>query len=149
MAGAHEHLEQPEPRHRPRAAAQDAGPAAGRAAGPAERRLVHAPVPGVDLLHLQRSAGNAAVSALVAPPVQREVSIDEVETTVDSAPPGEAGTGPGAGAVQSDGGTTTITGGVINLEAAVTQTDGIIRAGTIVVDNVVASSYTPGAGNQW
>jgi hypothetical protein len=103
----------------------------------------------VDLLHLQRSAGNAAVSALVAPPVQREVSIDEVETTVDSAPPGEAGTGPGAGAVQSDGGTTTITGGVINLEAAVTQTDGIIRAGTIVVDNVVASSYTPGAGNQW
>jgi len=143
MAGAHEHLEQPEPRHRPRAAAQDAGPAAGRAAGPADPRLV------VDLLHLQRSAGNAAVSALVAPPVQREVSIDEVETTVDSAPPGEAGTGPGAGAVQSDGGTTTITGGVINLEAAVTQTDGIIRAGTIVVDNVVASSYTPGAGNQW
>jgi hypothetical protein len=30
-----------------------------------------------------------------------------------------------------------------------TQTSGVIRAGTIIADSVVAASYSPGAGNVW
>ncbi len=30
-----------------------------------------------------------------------------------------------------------------------TQANGVLRADTIIADNVVASSYTPGAGNVW
>jgi hypothetical protein len=102
-------------------------------------------------MHLQRTAGNAAVSALVAPAVQREVTIDEISTDVATVPEpaGDAGAAGPGGPVTSDGGTTTITGGTINLEAGVTQTSGIIRAGTIIADNVVGSNYTPGAGNVW
>jgi hypothetical protein len=51
--------------------------------------------------------------------------------------------------VTSDGSTTTVSGGVINLQAPLTQTDGVIRAGTIIAENVVGSNYTPGAGNVW
>lgn len=108
------------------------------------------------LLALQRSAGNAAVASLVAPrSVQRDVEIGEIEVAsgvADSAPaaPGTGGTGAGAGGpVTSDGATTTITGGVINLDSAMTQTAGVIRAGTIIADSVVAASYSPGAGNVW
>lgn len=105
------------------------------------------------LLALQRSAGNAAVASLVAPrSVQRDVEIGEVEVTADAAEsaPAAPGTGAGAGgAVTSDGATTTITGGLINLDTAITQTSGVIRAGTIIADSVVATSYSPGAGNVW
>ena len=102
------------------------------------------------LLHLQRAAGNAAVQHLV----QRE------ETPPgDAAPPTTSpGPGPaGGGAVTGDGsGPTTINGalvdvnaGAVNLHAPVVTADGVIRASTIIADNVVASSYTPGAGNIW
>ena len=66
--------------------------------------------------------------------------------TPETAGTGGAGAG---GAVTSDGATTTITGAVINLDAGMTQTGGVIRAGTIIADSVVAASYSPGAGNVW
>jgi hypothetical protein len=117
--------------------------------GAADPRLAHAPSAATGLMALQRSAGNAAVSSLVgAAPVQRVVAIDELTTEVATAP--EEGPAPdGGNPVSSSGGTTTISGSQINLEAAMTSTSGIIRAGTIVADSVVASSYTPGAGNVW
>ena len=107
---------------------------------------------------LQRTAGNAAVASLLAPraSVQRDVQIDEMSTRVDvsDAAAGAAGAagatagGPG-GPVTSDGSNTTITGGMINLDTPMTQTGGVIRAGTIIADSVVATSYSPGAGNLW
>ncbi len=155
MTGVRDHLDHQDdhavagnPR---RAGERSPGPAI---AGPADPRLGHAGGAATGLLHLQRTAGNAAVSSLVAPTVQRAVEIGEMTTSVgvaDVAPPAQvasAAGGPG-GPVTSDGGTTTITGSTINLEAAMTQTDGVIRAGTIIADSVVASSYTPGAGNMW
>ncbi len=108
------------------------------------------------LMALQRTAGNAAVASLLAQraTVQRDVQIDEMSTSVDvsDAAAGAAGaTGAGAagGAVTSDGSNTTINGSVINLAAPMTQTGGVIRAGTIIADSVVATSYSPGAGNVW
>ena len=144
----------------PRASApetQGAGPAHEHAADP---RFSHlgGTVPG--LLGLQRSAGNAAVASMVAPDasVQRAVTIDEIDVSTPA--PGEDtgdtdGTGAGAGgAVTSDGGTTTITGGVINIEggqvnldAGMTRASGVLQADTLIANSVVASSYTPGAGN--
>jgi hypothetical protein len=111
---------------------------------------------------LQRTAGNAAVASLVGrPAVQRAVEIDELSTsvTVDDTAAAQAGaTGAGAagatpagagGPVTSDGASTTISGAQITLDAAMTQANGVLRADTIIADNVVASSYTPGAGNVW
>jgi hypothetical protein len=122
--------------------------------GAADPRLAHgSSAPG--LMALQRSAGNAAVAGLVAPrSVQRAVQIDELTSRVDVAD-GPAGVGAATGAaanaaaspVSSDGATTTITGSTISLDAAMTQTDGIIRADTIIAENVIGSNYTPGAGN--
>jgi len=58
----------------------------------------------------------------------------------------EAGTGE---PVTSDGGTTTIHGSAVSIEAAMTEAHGVLRADTIIADSVVASSYSPGAGNVW
>ena len=141
---------------------------------------------------MQRSAGNAAVSSLLAGrPVQRDVTIGEMNSTVDiterdsslspeiaaalpaiiSAVRSQASPGPGSAAdaapasaaadaapasadptsaaVTSDGGTTTIRGGVVNIEAAMTHASGVVQADTVIAQNVVGSNYTPGAGNVW
>ncbi|HEY6568643.1 MAG TPA: hypothetical protein VIZ22_00040 [Candidatus Limnocylindrales bacterium] len=131
----------------------DAGRSPASIAGTADPRFAGG-VSAPGLMALQRSAGNAAVASLVAPrSVQRAVEIGEVTTSVDAvdSPPETAGAGGAgaSGAVTSDGGTTTITGAVINLDSAMTQTSGVIRAGTIIADSVVAASYSPGAGNVW
>lgn len=128
---------------------RDAGQARAVTGG-SDPRLAHAGAAAPGLLALQRSAGNAAVASLVGAvaPVQRAVTIDELTTDVARAPEPESGTGDG-GAVTSDGATTTITGGTIELAAPMTHAAGVLRADTIIADNVVASSYTPGAGNVW
>lgn len=118
-------------------------PALVRATDP---RLGHPANAAPALLALQRTAGNAAVASLVAGrplPVQRDVSIDEIETTVGPTP------GAGGGPVTSDGASTTVSGSTITLAAPVTTADGVLRAQTIIADSIVASSYSPGAGNLW
>ncbi len=139
-----------------------AAPAADHAAMPIlgrpDPRLASPGSAAAGLMALQRTAGNAAVASLLAPRVnvQRDVQIDEMTSRVDvsDAAAGAAGAvgatagGPG-GPVTSDGSNTTINGSLINLAAPMTQTGGVIRAGTIIADSVVASSYSPGAGNIW
>jgi hypothetical protein len=130
------------------------GPHAAPIVRSADPRLSSAGSAAPGLMALQRSAGNAAVTSLVArPAVQRApVEIDELSTSTgvsDVPPPAQApgATGAGGSAVTSDGANTTITGAHISLAAPMTESDGIIRASTIIADSVVASSYTPGAGN--
>jgi hypothetical protein len=113
-------------------------------AGLDDPRLAHAGG-AAGLLDLQRTAGNAAVSSMVAPSVQRAVTIDEVTTDV-----GTEGAGPAALTGESAPGETgeqTITGSVIRLAAPVTHADGILEADTVVANTIVAATYTPGAGN--
>ena len=153
MSGARDHLDLHDDRQATAGVRRIAGPDPAPAiAGAADPRLAHGGSAAPGLLHLQRSAGNAAVTALVAPSVQRAVSIDEISSEVTTAPetsaPGDTG-GSSVNPVTSDGAGTTISGATITLDAAMTQTDGVIRAGTIVADSVVASNYTPGAGNVW
>ena len=42
-----------------------------------------------------------------------------------------------------------MSGAAINLPAPMVSADGVLRVSTIIADSVVASSYTPGAGNLW
>jgi len=132
-------------------------PVHGRGVAPAvatgvDPRLAGHGVPAAGLLALQRSAGNAAVASLVGEqaPVQRSVVIDEVDVTAGPAPtPDEAEAAGADQPVTSDGGTTTIHGSAVSIEAAMTEAHGVLRADTIIADSVVASSYSPGAGNIW
>jgi hypothetical protein len=106
-----------------------------------------------DLMHVQRTAGNAAVASLIAPAVQRVVNLDEMSTEV-SAPPEAGAVDPAtdAGGEAADAGGAadhTITAGHIGLNAPMVEAPGIIRAQTVIADSIVASSYTPGAGNVW
>lgn len=143
------------------------------AAGPAvvlgsDPRLVHGPGAAAGLMALQRTAGNAAVATLVGSPpsLQRQVAVDEVASSAAGAggaaapSPATASAGLAAGSptagsptagspVTSDGATTTITGAQITLEAPMTTAAGVLRADTLIVDSVIASSYSPGAGNVW
>jgi hypothetical protein len=115
-------------------------------AGHHDPRLAHGgAAPG--LLQLQRTAGNAAVSSLVAPAVQREVQIDEMTSEVGGA--GAGPTTPTGDAGPGDAGERTITGSVIRLAAPITHADGVLEADTVVANNIVAANYTPGAGNVW
>lgn len=118
--------------------------------GNADPRLSHAGTSASGLMALQRSAGNAAVASLVGqrPTAQRDVVIEEVETGIDTAP-GAAPTADGDNPVSSSGGVTTISGSQINLDAAMTNSAGIIRADTIIANSVISASYSPGAGNEW
>jgi hypothetical protein len=108
------------------------------------------------MLRLQRLAGNAAV--------QRAVEIDELAvsspsattdggdqaTTAPAGAPGSAGgntLGDGTGPATINGPAVDVNAPVVNLHSAVVNADGIVRCSTIIADSVVASSYTPGAGN--
>ena len=107
-----------------------------------------------DLLRVQRTAGNAALASLVAPAVQRVVNLDEMSTEVGAAPEAGAGEPAAAGAsgpAADTGGEAdhTITAGHIGLNAPMVEAPGIIRAQTVIADSIVATSYTPGAGNVW
>ncbi len=136
----------------------------------ADPRLAHGPSAAVQLLALQRSAGNTAVASLVgAPTIQRDAPIDDGSVSgapsgtagsAGSAVTGTAGAGTGAavpsgpsgtagGPVTAAGGVTTINGPVVRLEAAMTQSPGVIQADTVIANSIVAASYTPGAGNEW
>lgn len=42
-----------------------------------------------------------------------------------------------------------VTAGSITADAALTRFSGVVQCDTLIASNVVASSYTPGAGNTW
>jgi glycine cleavage system H lipoate-binding protein len=42
-----------------------------------------------------------------------------------------------------------ITGSIVTVNAAVTKFAGVVEADTVKCNTVIASSYTPGAGNVW
>lgn len=159
-------------RVRPPAPADGPGAAGAAPTHAGDSRLAHGRAAAGGLMALQRAAGNAAVAALVGdrPAVQRAVTIEEISSGADggggtattaqagAAPVGTAGTastaqagptGASGSPVTSDGGTTTITGGHITLAAPITESAGVIRADTIIADNVIGANYTPGAGNVW
>jgi hypothetical protein len=146
---------------------------------PADPRLGHRSSAAAVVAMQRSAGNAAVASLMAGPPVQRAVTIDEMTTTLDTPGPEDglspeisaalpaiinavrAEVGPGAApaaadpanpagsGVTSDGGTTTIHGSQVNIEAAMTRTSGVVQADTVIAQNVVGSNYTPGAGNVW
>lgn len=120
--------------------AQPAGPSrAARRAAPAGT--------GNGVLALQRSAGNAAVVSLID--AQRAPEDDDLApwnggagAGADHAAEGtEAAEGPGEAGIP-EGAAPAPAGGMNDLGP-------VARVGTLIADSIVATSYTPGAGNIW
>ena len=87
----------------------------------------------VEAVRAQAAPGSAAASGAAAGPSDAQ------------APVGTAAGVPSP--VTSDGASTTISGAVVNIDAPMTTTQGVLQADTLVAQNVIASTYTPGAGN--
>jgi hypothetical protein len=47
------------------------------------------------------------------------------------------------------GGSAEISAGSLTIDAGMSRFSGVVQADTVITNSVVASSYTPGAGNIW
>jgi hypothetical protein len=125
------------------------------------------------MLAAQQSAGNQAVMrrmvAQSQPAVQRAVQIDEISTNVSDvnpaasdttgmvAPSGATDPASSGGSISGSGGSVNVDGGgvainsngPISLNAPMVTATGPVQTPVLMADSVVASSYTPGAGNVW
>jgi hypothetical protein len=54
-----------------------------------------------------------------------------------------------AGTVEIDASQIKLTAGQVQIQSAMAKVDGVVQCDTLVANSVVASSYTPGAGNVW
>jgi hypothetical protein len=81
------------------------------------------------------------------------VSIDEVSsdvaTTPEPADGGDVAAASPAGASPAPEADHTINAAHIGLNAPMVEAPGVIRAQVVMADSIVASNYTPGAGNMW
>ena len=68
---------------------------------------------------------------------------------VATAAPTAAAPGAGGNTLGDGTGPVSINGPTVGIHAPMVQADGVLQAGTIIADSVVASSYSPGAGNVW
>jgi hypothetical protein len=103
------------------------------------------------MMDLQRTAGNQAVVQRLAsrgaiPAIQRVVEVGDVEAT-PATEAGPEGAGAGSGGTEINDTAVRVNAGTIDLNAPIVRVAGIVQADTIIADSVVASSYTPGAGN--
>ncbi len=100
------------------------------------------------VLQMQRQQGNGFVQRYLAnrggDSVQR---LPDIQTQDEDHSGTSTEISDGSASVKTQGGIVKASGSIIELDAPMIRTSGIIRAGSIVVDSVVASSYTPGAGN--
>lgn len=92
------------------------------------------------ILQLQRSRGNNFVMRQVMPSAMRQE-----ESPAEAATPSEISSD--GNRVSTSGGVTIDSAGVVSINAAMTRANGILQADTIIADNVIAASYSPGAGN--
>ena len=51
--------------------------------------------------------------------------------------------------VNIDASTINLSAATVNIQAGMTQASGVVQCSTLIATSVVASSYTPGAGNIW
>lgn len=54
-----------------------------------------------------------------------------------------------AGTVELQASMVTISAGMVSIDAAMTSCSGVLQCDTLIATTVVASTYTPGAGNIW
>jgi hypothetical protein len=54
-----------------------------------------------------------------------------------------------AAKLEIDAATVKLNAGMLEVDAAMSKFSGVVQCDTLVTNSVVASSYTPGAGNLW
>jgi hypothetical protein len=99
------------------------------------------------ILDLQRSAGNRAV-------VQRLSNAGLITQRAPGDEPTEGGAAPtpagaGGGGTEINDTSVKITAGMIELNAPIVRVGGVAQTDTLLADSVIASNYSPGAGNIW
>ena len=101
------------------------------------------------VLQMQQRQGNGFVQRYLAkrggegvqrlPEIQAQEEQQGSPTTI----------GDGSAKVSAVGGIVEADGAMIKLNAPVVEAGSVLRTSTLIADNIVASSYTPGAGNIW
>jgi phage baseplate assembly protein gpV len=95
--------------------------------------VLHVRTPGGLEIHLDDAAGRVTISGQGS-----TIRIDSTGVTID------------AGAqVQVNASQVKVSAGLVNVDAGMAKFSGVVECATLVADSVVASSYTPGAGNVW
>jgi hypothetical protein len=108
------------------------------------------PLPGTQrlrqaaVLRMQRNQGNASVQRAL---LQRQDQ--EPGAPAEVSGPGGHVSANGGGLELSSNGPLTISAPMVQLNSAFVQSSGVLQTDTLVATSVVASSYTPGAGNMW
>lgn len=90
------------------------------------------------MVQRQQVQGNTAVTRQLTPSLQRQ---GETETAVPSVIKA------GGNYVEVTPGGISIFGPTVHVNAALTEFSGIVRSQSLITDNVIAASYSPGAGN--
>ena len=106
------------------------------------------------VLQMQRQQGNSFVQRLLNRGVEKVQRLpDEGALAPEPAPEdqgaGNTSIGDGSATVSAAGSTVEANAGNIKLNAPMTNVNGVLQADTIIANSVVASSYSPGAGNIW
>jgi hypothetical protein len=96
------------------------------------------------VLRMQRTQGNNAVQRVL---LQRQD--EEGGAQSDLSGSGGSVRTSGGGVEISSNGPLTISAPVVNLDSAFVRSQGILQSDTLITNSVIASSYTPGAGNIW
>ncbi|MDX1616878.1 MAG: hypothetical protein R3300_21400 [Candidatus Promineifilaceae bacterium] len=129
-----EQVQESQPQHAAPGASQVRGlPISRLPSGVGTRALRQAAV-----LQMQRTQGNAFAS--------RQIGIQRQEDEQSATP---TAIGSGGASVKTEGSTVDVNGAMVQINSPNTQATGIVRASTIIADSVIASSYSPGAGNIW
>jgi hypothetical protein len=101
------------------------------------------------VLQMGRQRGNAFLARATGSPLQRQA---------ETAPPSPAGPAEtaaptelsaGGSVVRVTPGGVEVSGGILTVNSALARFSGAVQTDTLIANSVVASSYTPGAGNIW
>jgi hypothetical protein len=106
------------------------------------------------VLQAQRDVGNAFVlRQLSRSPADVQSSAAQASIQREGEDPaaaaGPTSIGDGGTSVSAAGGVVKADGATVQLNAGMVTAPGVVQADTIIANSVVASNYTPGAGNVW
>ena len=106
-----------------------------------------------EALQAPTETAEAPTEATQAPSEARQAPTETSEAPTETAGQGNAISDGGssvradAGGVTIDGARLGVTAGMVSMDAPLVTTSGIIRTQTIIAENVVGTTYTPGVGN--
>lgn len=100
---------------------------------------------GGSVIDFDRSSGSEVVTIATEAGQRIELDPNSTSVTIDNGAGTTISLDPSG--VEIDAPTVTVNASIVTVDAATASFAGIIQADTIVATNVVASNYTPGAGN--